>query len=69
MLTGCFPRDFPRGRDPWQLILETSAVPIRQRNPAIPARLAKVIDQALVDEPDVEFKTAAELKQALTQVM
>jgi serine/threonine-protein kinase len=31
MLTGCYPRDFPTGRDPWQLILETSAVPIRRR--------------------------------------
>jgi serine/threonine protein kinase len=69
MLTGCLPRDFPKGRDPWQLILETNAVPIRQRNPAIPSKLAAVIDQALVDEPEVGFKSAAELKQALAQVM
>ena len=40
MLTGCYPRDFPDGRDPWPVILETAAVPIRQRNPAIPPRLA-----------------------------
>jgi serine/threonine protein kinase len=69
MLTGCFPRDFPGGKDPWQLILETSVVPIRQRIPAIPSKLAKVVDHALVDEPEVGFKSAAEFKQALLQVM
>ena len=69
MLTGCYPRDFRKGCDPWQLILETSAVPIRRRNPAIPQRLAEVIDHALVDEPEVGFKSAAEFKQALVQVM
>ncbi len=69
MLTQHFPRDFRNGRDPWPVILETRAVPIRQRNPAIPSRLAKVIDQALVDDPEIGFKSAAEFKQALLQVM
>ncbi|HEX3658583.1 MAG TPA: protein kinase [Pirellulales bacterium] len=69
MLTGCFPRDFPKGRDPWQLILESSPVPIRQRNPAIPARLAEVIDHALIDEPEVEVKSASDFRRALMQVM
>jgi serine/threonine protein kinase len=69
MLTRCSPRDFPEGRDPWQCILETPVVPIRQRNPAIPSKLATVIDHALVEEPEVGFKSAAEFKQALVQVM
>ena len=69
MLTHCSPRDFPEGRDPWQCILETPVVPIRQRNPGIPTRLAAVIDHALLEEPKVGFKSAAEFKQALMQVM
>ena len=69
MVTGHYPRSFAKGCDPWQVILETSAVPIRRRNPAIPPRLAEVIDHALVDDPEIGFKSAAELKQALTQVM
>ena len=69
MLTRCSPRDFPEGRDPWQCILETPVVPIRQRNPAIPSKLAKVIDHALAEEPNIGFRSAAEFKQALIEVM
>ena len=65
MLTGHFPRDFPKGKDPWQTVLQTSAVPIRKRNQHIPKRLAEVIDEALVDDPEIRFKSAAELEQAL----
>ena len=65
MLTACFPRDFPQGKDPWHVVLETSAVPIRKRSPSIPKRLAEVIDAALVDRPKIQFTSAAELKRAL----
>jgi serine/threonine-protein kinase len=65
MLTGQYPRDFRRGKDPWQTVLRTSAVPIRKRNSRIPKRLAEVIDHALIDDPEISFKTAADLKRAL----
>jgi serine/threonine-protein kinase len=65
LVTGFFPRDFPRGKDKWQVVLQTDPVPIRQRNPAIAARLAEVIDLALTDRPRIHFKTARELKEAL----
>jgi serine/threonine protein kinase len=65
MLTGCSPRDFPKGPDPWAIVLETQAVPICQRNSAIPSRLAQVIDEALVDKPEIRIKTARDLKRAL----
>lgn len=66
MLTGMFvPRDFPPDKDPWQVVLNTAAVPIRNRDPAIPAKLAEVIDHALVDKPEIQVKTAAELKRML----
>ena len=65
MLTLKPPRQFGNGRDPWQVVLDTEAVPIRQREPTIPARLAKVIDAALIDNPEIRFKTAVELSEAL----
>lgn len=65
MVTGYTPRDFSKERDPWQTVLQTRAVPIRKRSSAVPRRLAKVIDEALVDNPEIRFKTAAELKHAL----
>ena len=65
MLTGHPARDFSQGRDAFQIVLQTDAVPIRQRNGSIPARLATVIDEALVDKPNIQFKSAVELKKAL----
>ena len=68
-VTGTFPRDFRRGRDPWRIVLSTDAVPILRRNASIPKRLAAVIDHALIDKPDIQFKTAAELKRALEKAL
>jgi serine/threonine protein kinase len=65
MLTGAPPRDFPPGRDPWSIVLESKAVPIRQRKPWLPKDLAAIIDLALVEEPEIPFKTAAAFKKAL----
>ncbi|MDT9338650.1 serine/threonine-protein kinase [Trichodesmium erythraeum 21-75] len=64
MLTGEYPRDFV-GKDPILTILQTKPVPIRQRNIYIPQLLAEVIDLALIDEPEIYFKTAEEFRQAL----
>jgi pSer/pThr/pTyr-binding forkhead associated (FHA) protein len=69
MLTYTSPRDFSdRDTDPFRLVLETEAIPIRQRNSAIPKPLAEVIDHALIDNPAISFKTASELKQALEAI-
>jgi serine/threonine protein kinase len=64
-LTGTCPRDFPRDKDPWQVILQAEPVPIRQREPAIPKTLAEVIDEALRENPTSAFQTADDLRQAL----
>jgi serine/threonine protein kinase len=69
MLTLQPPRQFGPGRDAWQVVLDTDAVPIRERNPAIPTRLAKVIDEALIDNPEIRFKTASELSAALKETL
>jgi serine/threonine-protein kinase len=65
MLTGTTPRDFPPDRDHWRVVLETAAVPIRERQTAVPPRLAEVIDLALVDRPGLQFETAREFREAL----
>jgi serine/threonine-protein kinase len=65
LLTGKPPRDFKPGVDWWQTVLEGKAVPIRMRNSSVPTRLAEVIDHALIDNPGIPFKTAAEFKRAL----
>ncbi|MCL2925239.1 MAG: serine/threonine-protein kinase [Trichodesmium sp. MAG_R04] len=64
MLTGVYPRDFTE-KDPILTVLQTKPVPIRQRNIYIPQSLAEVIDLALIDEPEIYFKTAKEFKNAL----
>ena len=51
------------------MVLQTEAVPIQERNPAIPQRLAEVIDLALIDKPNIHFQTAAEFKLALESVL
>jgi len=64
MLTGAYPRDFV-GKDPILTVLQSKPIPIRQRNIYIPQSLAEVIDLALIDEPEIYFKTAKDLKYAL----
>jgi hypothetical protein len=69
LVTGHPPRDFPADRDPWQVALERDPVPLRRRDPAIPARLAAVIDRALVDRSRLRFGSARELRQALEGIL
>jgi pSer/pThr/pTyr-binding forkhead associated (FHA) protein len=65
MLTLRFPRDFNQGMDGWRVVLQTDPIPIRQRCPDISAKLANVIDDALVERPEIRFKTAGALRNAL----
>ena len=69
MLTGRFPRDFPKGKDPWQVVLQTDPVPVRNRDSSVPKKLAKVIDLALADKPRLHFKSAKGLKQSLEKAL
>jgi eukaryotic-like serine/threonine-protein kinase len=69
MVTGFPPRDFPFRMDPFLAVLQTHAVPIRSRNEAIPARLADVIDHALIDMPAIPFKSASDFRRVLESVL
>ncbi len=64
MISGYAPRNFV-GLDPFRAVLDNDAVPIRDRTSSIPKPLAKVIDRALIDNPEIYYKSAAEFKQAL----
>ncbi|MBS2534087.1 protein kinase [Catenulispora sp. NF23] len=65
-LTGEFPRDFSRARDPWQAVLQMTPTPIREHEPSLPPGLAEVIDEALRETPAIGFQTAAEFRAALS---
>jgi eukaryotic-like serine/threonine-protein kinase len=72
MLTGLPPRKFGK-RDPLQVILQDEAVPILERDPSIPKPLAKVIDQALWEDPnnhhDIFYKRAIDFRNALAEAL
>jgi eukaryotic-like serine/threonine-protein kinase len=68
MLTREPPRQFDKRTDPYDTILYSDPVPIRQRRPEIPAKLAEVIDAALIDKPEIRTRSADELKRALENV-
>lgn len=68
MLTENLPRNFT-GADPFLAVLQNDPLPIRARNASIPQRLAEVIDLALVEKPEIYFKTAMEFRQALLSVL
>ena len=69
MLTGDYPREFTAGRNPVDVILNQSVVPIRERDRSIPKGLAAVIDRALSDDVAERYQDAAEFREALAGVL
>jgi eukaryotic-like serine/threonine-protein kinase len=67
LLTGYTPRDFPRGRDPIEIILRGDIVPIRRRDRSIPKKVAGVIDRALSNSPNDRYQDATEMREALAK--
>lgn len=69
MLAGVPPRDAPKGRDPLEVVLGGRTVPIRERMPELPARVAEVIDRAIAEEPSDRYPTAAEFREELERAL
>ena len=65
---GRTPRDFPPDRDPWLTAWHSRPVPLAERAPDVPPRLARLVDEALTDTPRIRFPTAAALRSALEAV-
>jgi serine/threonine-protein kinase len=68
MLTGTYPKD-TRGKDPYVVALNDPAIPISRRNARIPEKLAKVIDTALIERPEIGIRSAQELKKAIENAL
>jgi eukaryotic-like serine/threonine-protein kinase len=64
LITGHFPRNISH-RNWFQDILNNPVIPIRNRDSSIPIKLAEVIDRALLEQPELHFKTANSFKTAL----
>ncbi len=69
MATGRYPRQYTRASDPWLTTLKTPVTPIRKYDASIPEALARVIDQALSEQPELFYKSAADFKTALSKVV
>ncbi len=69
LLTLQYAREFELGRDPLAVILRGGVVPIRERAPGIPGRVAAVIDRALADDLSDRYATAGEFRTELAAVL
>jgi serine/threonine protein kinase len=72
MLTGTSPKNF-RGKDPYSVVLNDPAIPIRKHNNKIPERLAEIIDTALIERSNSDENmdrsiSALELKAAIENI-
>lgn len=83
LLTARYPFNFPtpleqlmgmlikpqKPRDPLLIILEDPPIPIRERNPDIPEKLAKVVDKAIRKDKKERFQSAGEFKEAIEKAI
>jgi serine/threonine protein kinase len=69
MLTLRYPRDFLPEADPLQVILSSGTLPLRERDPWLPERLAEVVDRAVTDDLSQRYASAGEFKDALRRAL
>lgn len=69
MLTGKFPYEFSPGRDPIDVILNEAVIPVRNRDKAVPGKLAAVLDKALEKKAKDRYQTAGEMRRALDKAL
>jgi pSer/pThr/pTyr-binding forkhead associated (FHA) protein len=69
LLTGAYARDFESTHDPLAVILRGGTVPLRTRDPSVPADFARVFDKALADAPEQRYGDARALASALRAVL
>lgn len=65
VLTGYYPRDFPKNMDRVNVVLSQPVISILNRGANIPERLAEIIDFALNEDVKDRFQTAAAFSDAL----
>lgn len=67
MITAAHPREQDNGKDPIAAILSGDTIPLCEREPAVPVRLAEVIEHALAVEPKDRFESARFFRDELTE--
>jgi len=69
LLTGSYPRKSQRGEDPMEAILRDEIIPIRERDPRLPSRVAEVIDRSLASKVSERYQHAGEMYKALANAL
>jgi serine/threonine protein kinase len=69
MLIGQFPRDFIKGRDPMDVLLNDEVIPTRKRDRSIPKEVAQVIDRAIRNNPKDRYSTSGAMLEDLKQAL
>lgn len=69
MLTGMFPRDFPKGKDPMEVILHGQIVPVAKRDGRIPKSLAQVLEKALSNNAKDRYPDAGAMLAAMKKAV
>ena len=69
MLTGALPRDFPKGKDPLEVILHGRIIPVQERNRHVPGSVAKVLDRALSNNVKDRFADAGVMLEAMKRLL
>ncbi len=69
MLTGEVPKNLSTRGNLWQAIVSEKPVPIRERDASIPELLARVIDHALIEVPEIGCKSADVLRDDIIRAI
>jgi len=69
MLTGALPRDFPKGKDPMEVILHGKIIPVFDRDHGIHKPLAQVLDRALSNNAKDRFPDAGAMLAAMRDAL
>ena len=68
LLTGAYPRDAAKYRDPLQMVLEGEIIPIENRDEPIPKKLAAAVNKSLALDPEQRFPDADAMLDALAKI-
>ena len=69
MLTGMLPREFPKGKDPMEVILHGRIIPLHERDRKIAKPLAQVLDRALSNNAKDRFPDAGAMLEDMRKVL
>lgn len=69
MLTGSFPRDIPKGKDPMEAILHGRIIPVHERDRTIAKPLAQVLDRALSNNAKDRYPDAGTMLEAMRKAL